>query len=101
MSVDDPLEAVDHRLVVHEDVYGPFSTCREVDNGEGLRKLCVLRDAVNARTVVHAVVDAVVDAVARSCKQRDGLVGACTVRGSVDPCPTSVVVKVSGVGVLG
>jgi hypothetical protein len=43
MSVDDALEPIDHRLVVHENVHGPFGTCRKVDNGEGLRNLGVLR----------------------------------------------------------
>ena len=87
MTIDDLLEPVYHSLVVDKNVDRPFGTGGEVDDGEGLRDLGVLREAMDSRAVVHTVGNTVVDAKAGSCQKRNSLVCAGAVSSSVGPGP--------------
>ena len=87
VTIDDLLEPVYHSFVVDKDVDRPFSTGGQVDDGEGLRDLGVLSEAMDSRAVVHAMGDAVVDAKAGPCQKRNGLVCAGAVSSCVGPGP--------------
>ena len=99
LTINDLLEPVDHRLVVDENVNRPFGTGSEVDNGEGLRDLGILRETMDSRTVVHTVSNTVVDAKAGSSQERNSLVSAGPVSSSIGPGPPREWVSVRGVRV--
>ena len=99
LTIDDLLEPVYHSFVVDKDVDRPFSTCGQVDDGEGLRDLGILSEAVDSRAVVHAMGDAVVDAKAGPCQKRNGLVCAGSVSSCVGPGPARGWVSVRSVRV--
>ena len=90
---------VDHSLVVDKDVNRPFGTGSEVDDGEGLRDLGVLRETMDSRTVVQTVGNTVIDAKAGSSQERDSLVCAGAVGGRVGPGPPGEWVSVRSVRV--
>ena len=98
-TINDALEAVHHGLVVNEDMDRTFSTGSKVDDCQSLSNLCVLGQAMDSRTVVHAVVYTVIDSVSRPSQEGDSLVGTGTVRGCVGPGPASDRVEVRSVGV--
>ena len=83
VSVNDLLKSVDDRLVVNEDMDGPFSACREMNDGKRLSDLGILGKAVDPRAVVQAVVDAVIDTISCAGQEGNGLVCAGAVRGGV------------------
>ena len=89
VSVDDLLKPVDDRLVVNEDMNGPFGTGSEVDDGKSLGNLGVLSEAMDSGAMVKPVGYAVIDTKASSRQERDGLVCAGPVSRRIGPGPPS------------
>ena len=71
MPSKEAVEAVDDRLVVHEDVHRVFRGGHQVEEGEGLGPLGGLGKAMDAGGVVESVIRAVVDAEPRSGQEEE------------------------------
>ena len=63
-------EAVNHGLVVDENVDGALGNGHEVEKGERLGPLCGLGEAADTRRAVKAVSRAIKDAEARAGEER-------------------------------
>ena len=99
MAIKNGLEPVNNGFVVDKDMDRSFGAGSEVDDGEGLGDLGVLREAMDAGAVVHAMGNAVIDTEAGPRQKRNGLIGTGSVSGSVGPDPPRGWVSVRGVNV--
>ena len=84
-AVQETLEAVDHSLVVYEDMGRSFSCGDQVEEGQGLSPLRVLNDVVDPRRMVETVPVTPVHCVGSRGQQSTGLVGACSASCPVSP----------------